>query len=130
MHEVDIDAEAIHVEENAARAGEEIAKIAPAFDSSVNPQEAIEIAWRRGVYRFSIPTKFGGLSTGDPTFRLESLLTSLLSICAGDGSVGMMVVTTTVRLRLLFAPSSGLGDAALRAIANAVLTGDTANRGY
>lgn len=106
-------------------AREAIGKLALEFDKAIDPREAMGLAWRAGVYRLSVPARFGGLSTGEHGFRFESLMTALLSVSAGDGSVGMMVVTNSVRLRLLFGSGSGLPDDTLQEVADTVLSRET-----
>jgi alkylation response protein AidB-like acyl-CoA dehydrogenase len=101
-----------------------IAEIAPTLDISEDPKTGMQLAWQGDIHRLSIPVEYGGLSNGSPNFALEALMECLINVCAGDSSVGQMIVTQALHLRVLFA-ESGLSKEALEQIASSFMAGDT-----
>ncbi|HEY1702320.1 MAG TPA: acyl-CoA dehydrogenase family protein [Trebonia sp.] len=106
-------------------AREALAKLAPALDVCEDPTAGIEAAWQAGLHRLSLPAEFGGLSDGSPLFELEALMQCLIDICAGESSVGQMIVTQALHIRMLFAPGAGPGREILQQIADSFHVGDT-----
>jgi alkylation response protein AidB-like acyl-CoA dehydrogenase len=72
----------------------------------------------------SLPIEYGGLSTGSPNFALEALMECLINICAGESSVGQMILTQALHLRMLFA-GGGLAKKIFEQIARSFMAGDT-----
>lgn len=101
-----------------------LAQIAPMLDISQDPKTGMQIAWQAEIHRLSLPVAYGGLSNGSPNFALEALMECLINICAGESSVGQMLLTQALHLRVLFA-DSGLPTEALAQIAGSFLAGDT-----
>lgn len=101
-----------------------LAKVAPTLDTSEDPKAGMQIAWQADIHRLGIPVEYGGLSNGSPNFALEALMECLINICAGESSVGQMILTQALHLRMLFA-DSGLSQQALEQIAGSFMVGDT-----
>ncbi|HLG77785.1 MAG TPA: acyl-CoA dehydrogenase family protein [Ktedonobacteraceae bacterium] len=106
------------------KAREELTKIAPALDINEDPKAGIQIAWQAEIHRLSLPVEYGGLSDGSFTFALEPLMECLINICAGESSVGQMILTQALHIRILF-PNSGLSKGALKQVAASFMEGDT-----
>lgn len=109
----------------SAEAREALAKLSPALDVAEDPKAGIDVAWQADIHRLSLPVEFGGVSDGSPLFELDALMECLIDICAGDGSVGQMLVTQALHLRMLFAPHAGPDRPILQEIADSFLAGDT-----
>jgi alkylation response protein AidB-like acyl-CoA dehydrogenase len=105
-------------------ARKELTKIAPSLDTNEDPKEGLRIAWQADIHRLSLPVEYGGLSDGSFTFALEPLMECLINICAGESSVGQMILTQALHIRILF-PNSGLSTAALKQVAASFMAGDT-----
>ena len=101
-----------------------LAEIAPTLDTSEDPKAGIQIAWQADIHRLSLPVEYGGLSNGSPNFALEALMECLINICAGESSVGQMILTQALHLRMLFA-GGGLAKETLEQIAGSFMAGDT-----
>lgn len=101
-----------------------LAEIAPTLDTSEDPKVGIQIAWQADIHRLSLPVEYGGLSIGSPNFALEALMKCLIDICAGESSVGQMILTQALHLRMLFA-GGGLAKETLEEIAGSFMAGDT-----
>jgi alkylation response protein AidB-like acyl-CoA dehydrogenase len=84
----------------------------------------MEIAWQADIHRLSLPVAYGGLSNGSPNFALEALMECLINICAGESSVGQMIVTQALHIRMLYA-DSGLSKETLEEVARSFMAGDT-----
>jgi alkylation response protein AidB-like acyl-CoA dehydrogenase len=101
-----------------------LAEIAPTLDTSEDPKTGMQIAWQADIHRLSLPVEYGGLSNGSPNFALEALMECLINICAGESSVGQMIVTQALHLRMLFA-GGGLSQECLEQVAGSFMAGDT-----
>ena len=101
-----------------------LAEIAPTLDTSEDPKTGMEIAWQANIHRLSLPVEYGGLSNGSPNFALEALMECLINICAGESSVGQMIVTQALHIRMLFV-DSGLSKEVLEQVARSFMAGDT-----
>ena len=101
-----------------------LAVIAPTLDTSKDPKAGMQIAWQADIHRLSLPVEYGGLSNGSPNFALEALMECLINICAGESSVGQMIVTQALHIRMLYA-DSGLSKETLEQVARSFIAGDT-----
>lgn len=121
----DISAAVADIVRRSEEARRELTKLAPDLDISADPKAGIEVAWRAGIHRLSLPVEYGGLSNGSPRFQLEALVESLMNIVAGESSVGQMILTQALHMRMLFAPHAGPEHELLKEVADSVLAGDT-----
>jgi len=101
-----------------------LAEIAQTLDTMEDPKTGMQIAWQADIHRLSLPVEYGGLSNGSLTFALEALMECLINICAGESSVGQMILTQALLLRVLFA-DSGASKEALEQVAGSFMAGDT-----
>jgi alkylation response protein AidB-like acyl-CoA dehydrogenase len=101
-----------------------LAEIAPTLDTMEDPKTGMQIAWQADIHRLSLPVEYGGLSNGSPNFALEALMECLINICAGESSVGQMIVTQALHIRMLYA-DSGLSKESLERVAESFMAGDT-----
>ncbi len=85
------------------------------------PKENLDQIGEAGLYRLSIPRAYGGLWDGKITSLSAAFVEVGTQLCAGEGSTGMLFLTSANVLRLLFVEHSELSETTRQQLAREVL---------
>ncbi len=120
-----VQAEVDAIVDASARARDDMFKISAQVDRTGDVAPAMELAWRAGIHRLSIPREFGGISDGSMQFQLEAVAKALLNIGEGEQTCGQMVGTQLLHLRMTFHPKSETAREVKQAIASSFAERET-----
>jgi alkylation response protein AidB-like acyl-CoA dehydrogenase len=103
----------------------EFAKTSAEVDArGEDPTENLQLIGKAGLNRLSIPVEYGGLWDRKMNSNSAALIEIATHLCAGEGSTGMIFVTQTGGLRLLFHEQSDLPEAIQKQLAREILEED------
>jgi alkylation response protein AidB-like acyl-CoA dehydrogenase len=124
-HYVDQTIEIQELLQRAQALRKEFAKTSAEVDArGEDPTENLQKIWQAGLHRLSIPVEYGGLWDRKMNSNSEALVEIATHLCAGEGSTGMIFVTQTGALRLLFHEQSNLPEAIQQQLAREILEED------
>ncbi|MEV6904650.1 acyl-CoA dehydrogenase family protein [Amycolatopsis sp. NPDC051372] len=86
-----------------------------------DPDEAMDLLWKNGIFNLNVPARFGGLSDGTFFFATEAFMKVCVAIGRGDGNVAQNHHVSAFVIRELF--QSSLPDSTKAQIAEQVRSG-------
>ncbi|MBY8858269.1 hypothetical protein K7711_17445 [Nocardia sp. CA2R105] len=99
------------LKERARGLRRELPESAAAADAAnADSTESMRRIWEAGLYEFHLPSRYGGITGGDPAVFTEDFTEIVLDLCAGDSAAGMNYSVQTLVTIEIFGPDSGLPE--------------------